>query len=1026
MKLGSVRYYGYLIPLLTLFSCDNNLEVQPAVETGEVVSLSVRSAVVSAKVIDTGGGVSDYGHCYGTSSDPGIGGTRSSLGSLNQAGSYTSELNGLDAGVTYHVRAYITSGGETYYGKGITLATPDGRAELVTAEVTGIGVAGATCGGTVTSAGGDEILGRGICWDREEGFDLQDCEGSVAAGSGLGTFEGVMEDLEAGVTYGVRAYAFTSIDTAYGAVRSFTTRDGVVVFEQSVIDAVTTTSAECRSRIMYDGGSAVTARGVCWGTGVSPTISDQYTTDGEGTGSYTITITGLSKQTTYYARPYAINGTGTYYGGQVSFKTYGDAMLTTLTVTGIGISSATSGGDISGDGGAPILSKGVCWSTSQDPTINHSKTVDGSGPGNFSSVMTGLNLATTYYVRAYVTTAGDTYYGNQQLFTTRDGVVTLTTGSITGITISTAGSGGTISDDGGSAVTARGVCWSTSQNPTTSHNKTSNGIGPGSYTSQITGLSPNTTYYVRAYATNSVDTYYGNQQLFTTRDGVVTLTTGSITGVTSTSAVSGGIISDDGGSAVTARGVCWSTTQNPTTSHNKTSNGIGPGSYTSQITGLSPNTTYYVRAYATNSVDTYYGNQRPFTTPGQIPEVSTSTIGNITRTSATSGGSVTDDGGSTVTARGVCWSTAQYPTTGNSRTIDGGGTGVFTSQITGLTCGLTYYVRAYATNASGTGYGAQRLMTTVGCASPAVLTNSISNVTQTTADYAGNVTDDGGAVVTERGICWSTGSNPDIHDNRLADGSGTGSFSGTITGLEPNTTYYARAYAINSAGTGYGGSLIFTTDPPDDNTVTDIDGNVYQTVQIGAQTWMAENLRVTRYADGTSIQYVTDDNYWDNNALYSKLYGWYNDNSYYKNIYGALYNWPAVMNGASSSSSNPSGVQGVCPDGWHVPSDAEWTQLINYLGGSGVAGGKLKETGTTHWQAENVSATDLYGFSIRGNGYRTRWGADEQLRIEGTFWSATQYSSETAWYHGAYNFSGVMDRDAYTKKDGFGVRCLED
>ena len=917
-----------ILLLLSILSCDNNLEVQPAVETGEVVSLSVRSAVVSAKVIDTGGGVSDYGHCYGTSSDPGIGGTRSSLGSLNQAGSYTSELNGLDAGVTYHVRAYITSGGETYYGKGITLATPDGRAELVTAEVTGIGVTGATCGGTVTSAGGDEILGRGICWDREEGFDLQDCEGSVAAGSGLGTFEGVMEDLEAGVTYGVRAYAFTSIDTAYGAVRSFTTRDGVVVFEQSVIDAVTTTSAECRSRIMYDGGSAVTARGVCWGTGVSPTVSDQHTTDGEGTGSYTITITGLSKQTTYYARPYAINGTGTYYGGQVSFKTYGDAMLTTLTVTGIGISSATSGGDISGDGGAPILSKGVCWSTSQDPTINHSKTVDGSGPGNFSSVMTGLNLATTYYVRAYVTTAEDTYYGNQQLFTTRD--------------------------------------------------------------------------------------------------GVVTLTTGSITGVTSTSAVSGGIISDDGGSAVTARGVCWSTTQNPTTSHNKTSNGIGPGSYTSQITGLSPNTTYYVRAYATNSVDTYYGNQRPFTTPGQIPEVSTSTIGNITRTSATSGGSVTDDGGSTVTARGVCWSTAQYPTTGNSRTIDGGGTGVFTSQITGLTCGLTYYVRAYATNASGTGYGAQRLMTTVGCASPAVSTNSISNVTQTTADYAGNVTDDGGAVVTERGICWSTGSNPDIHDNRLADGSGTGSFSGTITGLEPNTTYYARAYAINSAGTGYGGSLIFTTDPPDDNTVTDIDGNVYQTVQIGAQTWMAENLRVTRYADGTSIQYVTDDNYWDNNALYSKLYGWYNDNSYYKNIYGALYNWPAVMNGASSSSSNPSGVQGVCPDGWHVPSDAEWTQLINYLGGSGVAGGKLKETGTTHWQAENVSATDLYGFSIRGNGYRTRWGADEQLRIEGTFWSATQYSSETAWYHGAYNFSGVMDRDAYTKKDGFGVRCLED
>ena len=196
------------------------------------------------------------------------------------------------------------------------------------------------------------------------------------------------------------------------------------------------------------------------------------------------------------------------------------------------------------------------------------------------------------------------------------GVLSVTTGTVTNITTTTATCSGNVTSDGGSSVTARGVCWSTSQNPTTSNSKTTNGTGVGSYTSNITGLSPNTTYYVRAYATNSEGTAYGEQKTFSTnaQQATPSVTTGDITNITTTTASCSGNVTSDGGAAIIASGVCWSTSENPTTSNSKTTNGTGLGTYTSNITGLSPNTTYYVRAYATNSQGTAYGEQRTFRT----------------------------------------------------------------------------------------------------------------------------------------------------------------------------------------------------------------------------------------------------------------------------------------------------------------------------------------------------------------------------------------------------------------------------
>ena len=265
---------------------------------------------------------------------------------------------------------------------------------------------------------------------------------------------------------------------------------------------------------------------------------------------------------------------------------------------------------------------------------------------------------------------------------------------------------------------------------------------------------------------------------------------------------------------VTAYGVCYSTSENPTLANFKTIDGSGTGSYTSDLSGLKSSTKYYVKAYATNAQGTAYGNQVSFTTNAVItsPTVTTSSVTSITSTTARCGGDVTSDGGTSVTKRGVCWNTNPNPTIANHITDDGSGTGPFTSDLTGLISSTTYYVRAYATNIQGTAYGNQ-VSFTAGqtITSPNVKTSSVT-VTSTTARCVGDVTSDGGATVTARGVCWSTGLNPTIANEHMDEGNGTGNLYTYLTGLTQNTTYYVRAYATNSQGTAYGSALSFKTD----------------------------------------------------------------------------------------------------------------------------------------------------------------------------------------------------------------------
>jgi uncharacterized protein (TIGR02145 family) len=242
------------------------------------------------------------------------------------------------------------------------------------------------------------------------------------------------------------------------------------------------------------------------------------------------------------------------------------------------------------------------------------------------------------------------------------------------------------------------------------------------------------------------------------------------------------------------------------------------------------------------------------------------------------------------------------------------------------------------------------------------------------------------------------------------NGTGTGSFTSSITGLSPGTVYYVRAYATNSAGTAYGNQQTLTT--ATSSNPVDVDGNVYTTVTIGTQVWMKENLKVSKYRNGDPIPTNLTDAAWG--ATTTGAYSIYNNDAANNTTYGKLYNWYAVADSRN-----------LCPVGWHVPTDSEWTTLENYLGGTSVAGGKLKSTSTL-WNAPNTSATNESGFSGLPGGTRDRFGTYYFIGSNGAWWSSTEYSATYAWGRNLNYGNGNSGRDYYDGQGGFSVRCLRD
>jgi len=614
-------------------------------------------------------------------------------------------------------------------------------------------------------------------------------------------------------------------------------------------------------------------------------------------------------------------------------------------------------------------------------------------------------------------------------------IPTVTTTPVSAITETSAIIGGKITNNGGSILTAHGVCWSTTPQPTILNSKTTLTGDSTFFTVSINGLASGSTYYVRAYATNSAGTAYGEQVSFITVkydslsikdiDGNVYhsvkigLQTWMVEDLKTTKYSNGDLIG----------------TTNPITKD--IADEVSP-KYQWAYNGNDSNAFKYGRLYtwyaATDSrkiapkgwhvasdaewitLQNYLiangYNYDGTKTDNKIAKSICSTslwapcliegaIGNDLTKNNSSGFSAVPGGyrGTDGTFYILNWVSDHWTSTENSSDF---------AWIHAL--GYTSADLGYYSKNKNYGFSIRCIKDTI--AVPVIITSSITGITNSSAVCGGKITTDGGGAVTDKGICWSTTSQPTLLNNKITVNSDSTFFSCSITGLLAGSTYYVRAYATNSAGTAYGDQANFSTIYSDALKVTDIDGNVYNTVKIGNQLWMAENLKTTRFNDSTSIPNVTDQVTWA--TLTTPGYCWYNDSIYYKNSFGALYNWYTVNSGK------------LAPKGWHVATDEEWAILTTFLGDS-VAGGKLKETGTLNWTAPNTGATNVTGFTALPGGGR---GYDNgTFDFKGTisfWWTSTVLDDTYARFRSiGYNNSGV-GKSGSGKDNGLYVRCVKD
>jgi uncharacterized protein (TIGR02145 family) len=618
---------------------------------------------------------------------------------------------------------------------------------------------------------------------------------------------------------------------------------------------------------------------------------------------------------------------------------------------------------------------------------------------------------------------------------------TVSTTPISIITQVSASGGGDVTSDGGGLISARGVCWSTDPTPTVDLvTKTSDGSGTGVFTSSIAGLTPGTTYYVRAYATNGEGTAYGNEISFTTYktdaladiDGnyYKTVTIGTQVWMAENLKT----ISLNNGDPIQTRtdpeewvdfyeipGYCWYDNE----ISNKQEYGALYNFFAAAAENLCPTGWHVPNG---NEWFSLILTLDPDANPDFFMGPLSTTAGRELKEAGT-----------------VHWLSPNDATNGSGFTALPGGSRDQFGVFSGIGEGCSFWLndlssRSISNNNRVTGSeGALPAGRSVRClkndvSTPTVTTTPISNITPISASGGGDVTSDGGGLISARGVCWSTDPTPTVDlVTKTLDGSGTGIFSSSITGLTPGTTYYIRAYATNSAGTSYGNVVTLTTTIQ----VNDVDDNTYNTVKIGDQLWFQENLKVVHFRNGDAIPNVIDLSAWSN--LTSGAYCNYDNNASNGNIFGRLYNAYATVDNRN-----------LCPTGWHIPTEYEWIILENYLIANGynydgtntenkIAKSMASETG---WESSSttgaVGNTDYSayrnksGFTGLPAGFiyptNTSYPGFNSFGSGAVWWTSTEVdpTHTTAasiwkdWANETRTFYGTGD----LKSSGFSVRCI--
>ena len=902
----------------------------------------------------------------------------------------------------------------------------------------------AVAGGKVSTDGFSAITVRGICWSTSVNPTIS--ENKTIDSLGVGSFTSILKGLIPNTTYYVRAYATNSLGTAYGNEISFATQpktkpsftdiDGNVY--HSVTIGTQTWMLENLKTTKYRNGDAIGTTSSLY-MDLTNAITPKYQWAYNGSES-NVAINGrlYTWHTVMDSRCIAP------VGWHVASDAEWTALQNYLIASGYNYDKTLVDNKI-----AKSLCSNTGWNNSSinagavGNMISQNNlsglTIYPSGyrgfDGYFYLLGDGCDIWTT--TEASATTATIRFMGYQSSslnptnsnknygFSVRcikDSAPLVTTLTPTSVADTIAISGGNITSNGGLPIIARGVCWSTSTSPTITSSKTLDSIGSGSFTSKLKGLLPNTTYYIRAYATNSIGTAYGNEQSFKTYSKgsqIVTDIDGnvyhSVTIGTQTWLVENlrAVRFRNGDSIPTTKdNTTWAAYKSTAYSWynnditNKSTFGALYNWYAASDTRNIAPVGWHVATDADfTTLTNYLGNE-------SIAGSKMKETGTVNWLSPNSG--ATNEFG----FNGLPGGLRSYDGTFRNK----GSNGYFWTSTEsdydiykGWDRELFYnQINCFRYNLDSKLYGFSiRCVKDIIINIPTITTATATNIIDTTAISGGNITSNGGAPIIARGVCWSTSSNPTISGSKTMDSTGLGSFTSKLKGLLPNTTYFVRAYATNSAGTSYGNEQSFKTYSKGSQIVTDIDGNVYHTVIIGDQTWMIENLRTTKLLNGLSVPRIQDAGIWSSQSAYA--YCWYgNDSIANKNTFGALYNWNAVS------------TRKLAPSGWHIPSKEEINTLTSYLGGSLTAGSKLKESGNTHWSSVNTDATNSTGFTALPGGYRSGTTGDyHYMGTLGVFWSSSD-SIGNGGRNILSNTSAEMNYSVDNKMNGFSVRCIKD
>lgn len=806
VKDGSHLSYGDVIPFL--------IPAIPVVLTHEAQDITPENAMLQGEVVK-GADINERGFIY-NEGDGRIEDLKYKVTVFGTTGEFSAQLTGLNPNKKYTYCAYAINPMGTYYGSVKSFVTNVGMPAVTSAIVSSITSTTATFSSTVRSHGGETVTEVGFYYGTEPEINPETAL-KVNQPYSDDAFSLVAENLAVYTKYYVMAYATNSAGTTYSEVATFVTDSSYPTVRTSDATEVTPESAVLSGTVVSDNGAAITERGFVWMQGTGTPVTSNFKLKVSGTtGDYTGSLTRLDPNKTYSFRAYAINEKGTAYGEVKSFTTVKDLpKLSAVDVTGITSTSATLVADVTDHGGETASEVGFYYSLEETVDIETAVKVTKNYAGSaFSTTLSGLSIFTTYYVKAYAVNSAGVAYSKVTEFKTLADVPVVTTVGASEVNSGGALLSGTVDTDNGARITERGFVWMQGDGlPTTSDHKLKTSGTTGDFTASLTGLNPNQKYSFRAYAINSMGTSYGTVMTFSTVASLPVLSLVNVSAITSSSATLMANVMNHGGETVSEVGFYYSTDASVdiNTSEKITKSYTG-AAFTAALNDLSIYTTYYVKAYAVNSAGTAYSNVATFRTLAAAPVVSTLGASEVNSSGAVLSGTVLTDNGAEITERGFVWMQGDgTPTTDSHRLEASGTTGDYTATLSGLEPNKTYSFRAYAINSVGTSYGVvMNFMTSASL--PGVSSVDVSKISTDSATLTANVTDHGGETVSEVGFYYSTEESVDITKAVKVSKTYTGSsFSASLSGLSIATTYYVKAYAVNSAGTAYSSIATFTT-----------------------------------------------------------------------------------------------------------------------------------------------------------------------------------------------------------------------